>query len=88
MKRKVPKTLGLVMLCCVWLLSVQQSFSQQVKTISGHVKDEQGLPMPSVSVSLVGTSKAPPPMSMDLTKSTRRKMPPWCSPFWVMRKKQ
>ena len=57
MKRKVPKTMGLVMLCCVWLLSVQQSFSQQVKTISGRVKDEQGLPMPSVSVSLAGTQQ-------------------------------
>jgi len=57
MKRKVPKTLGLVMLCCVWLLSVQQSFSQQVKTISGRVKDEQGLPMPAVSVSLAGTQQ-------------------------------
>jgi TonB-linked SusC/RagA family outer membrane protein len=57
MKRKVPKKLGLVMLCCVLLLSFQQSFSQQLKTISGHVKDEQGLPMPSVSVSLVGTTQ-------------------------------
>lgn len=57
MKRKVPKTLGLVMLCCVLLLSFQQGFSQQFKTISGHVKDEQGLPMPSVSVSLAGTSQ-------------------------------
>ncbi|MEZ2337974.1 SusC/RagA family TonB-linked outer membrane protein [Mucilaginibacter sp. RCC_168] len=57
MKRKVPKNLGLVMLCCVLLLSFQQAFSQQVKTISGHVKDEQGLPMPSVSVSLAGTTQ-------------------------------
>ncbi|SDP96810.1 TonB-linked outer membrane protein, SusC/RagA family [Mucilaginibacter sp. OK268] len=57
MKRRVPKKLGLVMLCCVLLLSFQQSFSQQLKTISGHVKDEQGLPMPSVSVSLVGTTQ-------------------------------
>ncbi|NOW93541.1 TonB-dependent receptor [Mucilaginibacter sp. SG564] len=57
MRRKVPKTLGLVMLCCMLLLSVQQSFSQQVKTISGRVKDEQGLPMPAVSVSLAGTQQ-------------------------------
>jgi TonB-linked SusC/RagA family outer membrane protein len=57
MKRKVPKKLGLVMLCCVLLLSFQQAFSQQLKTISGHVKDEQGLPMPSVSVSLAGTTQ-------------------------------
>ncbi|WP_419698624.1 SusC/RagA family TonB-linked outer membrane protein [Mucilaginibacter sp. NFX135] len=57
MKRKVPKNLGLVMLCCVLLLSFQQVFSQQVKTISGHVKDEQGLPIPSVSVSLAGTTQ-------------------------------
>jgi TonB-linked SusC/RagA family outer membrane protein len=57
MKRKVPKKLGLVMLCCVWLLGIQQAFSQQFKTISGRVKDEQGLPMPSVSVSLSGTAQ-------------------------------
>jgi TonB-linked SusC/RagA family outer membrane protein len=57
MKRKVPKNLGLVMLCCVLLLSFQQAFSQQLKTISGHVKDEQGLPMPAVSVSLAGTTQ-------------------------------
>lgn len=45
------------MLCCVLLLSIQQAFSQQVKIISGHVKDEQGLPIPSVSVSLAGTQQ-------------------------------
>jgi len=57
MKREVPKKLGLAMLCCVWLLSVQQVFSQQLKSISGRVRDEQGLPMPSVSVSLAGTTQ-------------------------------
>lgn len=57
MKRKVPKTLGLAMFCCVMLCSIQQAFSQQLKSISGLVKDEQGIPMPSVSVSLVGTSQ-------------------------------
>jgi TonB-linked SusC/RagA family outer membrane protein len=57
MKQKVPNKLGLVMLCCTLLLSFQQVFSQQLKTISGHVKDEQGLPMPSVSVNLAGTTQ-------------------------------
>ncbi len=57
MKRKVPKKLGLVMFCCVMLCSIQQVFAQQLKSISGRVKDEQGLAMPSVSVSLVGTSQ-------------------------------
>ncbi|UOE46625.1 TonB-dependent receptor [Mucilaginibacter sp. SMC90] len=57
MKRKVPKKLGLVMFCCVMLCSIQQAFSQQLKSISGRVKDEQGSPLPAVSVSLVGTSQ-------------------------------
>ncbi|MEO3405648.1 TonB-dependent receptor [Mucilaginibacter sp. CAU 1740] len=57
MKRKVPKKLGLVMFCCVMLCSIQQVFAQQLKSISGRVKDELGSPMPSVSVSLVGTSQ-------------------------------
>ncbi|WP_183558580.1 SusC/RagA family TonB-linked outer membrane protein [Mucilaginibacter sp. SP1R1] len=57
MKQKVPNKLGLVMLCCILLLSFQQVFSQQQKNISGHVKDEEGLPMPSVSIHLVGTTQ-------------------------------
>src|ERR1700754_4633664 len=57
MKKKVPNKLGLVMLCCILLLSFQQVFSQQQKNISGHVKDEQGLPMPAVSIRLAGTTQ-------------------------------
>ncbi|WPU91447.1 TonB-dependent receptor [Mucilaginibacter sabulilitoris] len=57
MKRKVPpKNLCLLMLCGILLLVAQQAFSQQQKNISGHVKDEQGLPMPAVSVHLTGTT--------------------------------
>jgi TonB-linked SusC/RagA family outer membrane protein len=58
MKRKVPpKKLCLLMLCGMLLLVAQQAFAQQQKNIFGHVKDEQGLPMPSVSVHLVGTTQ-------------------------------
>jgi TonB-linked SusC/RagA family outer membrane protein len=57
MKEKVPNKLGLVILCCIMLLSFQQVFSQQQKSISGHVKDEQGLPMPAVSIHLLGTTQ-------------------------------
>ncbi|MDN5288311.1 MAG: SusC/RagA family TonB-linked outer membrane protein [Mucilaginibacter sp.] len=57
MKQKVPNKLGLAMLCCILLLSFQQVFSQQQKSISGRVKDEQGLPMPAVSIHLTGTTQ-------------------------------
>lgn len=57
MKRKIPKRLSIAMLCCVWLLSIQQSFSQQLKAITGHVKDVSGQPLPSVSVSIAGTTQ-------------------------------
>lgn len=58
MKRKVPpKNLGLLMLCGILLLCSQQAFSQKLKKISGHVRDERGLVLPGVSILLQGSSE-------------------------------
>lgn len=58
MKKKVPpKKLGMYLLCCIMLLCYQQVFSQQKRSISGHVTDEHGQALPGVSILLDGTGQ-------------------------------
>ncbi|SDT34969.1 TonB-linked outer membrane protein, SusC/RagA family [Mucilaginibacter mallensis] len=57
MKRKVPPKLGLLLLSCFLLLCTLQAFSQVSRSISGHITDEHGQPLPGVSVLLQGTSQ-------------------------------
>jgi TonB-linked SusC/RagA family outer membrane protein len=58
MKKKVPpKKLGIYLLCFILLLCYQQGFSQQKRSISGHVTDEHGQPLPGVSILLDGTAE-------------------------------
>jgi TonB-linked SusC/RagA family outer membrane protein len=58
MKKKVPpKKLGMYLLCFILLLCYQQSFSQQKRSISGHVTDERGQALPGVSILLDGTAQ-------------------------------
>src|SRR3569832_825331 len=57
MEKKVPpKKLGLLAMCCLFLLFSQQVFAQKTKSITGHVTDERGLTLPGVSIMLEGTS--------------------------------
>lgn len=58
MKRKVPpKKLCLLMLCSILLFCSQHAFSQKIKSISGHVRDEKGSTIPGVSVMIQGSKE-------------------------------
>jgi len=53
--RKLYTKMSRVMLAVLWVVCLQAAFAQE-RSVSGTVKDENGAPMPGVSVLVVGTS--------------------------------
>lgn len=58
MKRLVPKSIHCLGFCCLLLLTVfQVSFAQQGTPVSGVVTDDQGQPLPGVTISLAESAE-------------------------------